>query len=122
MREAMDETLVSQIVQQIGNEAQQSDFDKIDSSASPRYFDNQLRELPVVSRADSIYQSRMTVVAPAGAPYLKRLVIQVARNPGASATLQEKALPGGISIWSDANALPVITRSLLLARSSSIPN
>lgn len=119
-RSAMDQTLASQIVQEIGNEAQQSDFDEVVSSASLRYFNDQLRELPEEEKADSLYQAQMVVMTSAAAPHLKRLVIQIARNPGAAVALKTATLDTGEAIWSKQNTLPIFTRSLLLACSSSI--
>ena len=119
---AMDETLASQIIQEIGNEIQQSDFDAVSSSASLRYYDDGMRELPAALKAESVYQSRVAVMVSTEAPYLKRLVIQVARNPGVSAVMKEKELADGTSVWVTTNTLPMVTRSLLLARSSSITN
>lgn len=119
-RTAMDQTLASQIVQEIGNEAQQSDFDEVVSSTSLRYFNDQLRELPEEEKADSLYQAHMIVMTSAGDPHLKRLVIQIARNPGAAVPLTTATLDTGEAIWSRKNTLPIFTRSLLLARSTSI--
>jgi len=120
MREAKDDIVAARIVQQIGNEAQQADFEALVSTGSLRYFDDQSRELPASQREASVYQSQTIVLSDPATPHLKRLVVQVVRNPGTAATLKEQTLPGGGTIWSHANNLPVVTRSLLLAKSSSI--
>ncbi len=123
-QKAIDTTVISQIVQKIGNEAQQSDFDGI-QTATPdkfRYFDDQGTEVNADAKANAIYQARLIVVADPDTAYRKRLLIQVARNPGGALTLKEENLGGGVLVWSGSNVLPVSTRALLLARISSIPN
>ena len=120
MRDAMDDVVASRVVRQIGNEAPHADFEALVSSGTLRYFDDQSRELPASQKDASIYQSQTIVLTDPSAPHLKRLVVQVVRNPGASVTLKEQTLPEGETIWSDANDLPVVTRSLLLAKSSSL--
>lgn len=118
---SMDQTVASQIVQRLGNEAQGSDFDAVSTPSGFRYFNAESGELSVTKQSDAIYVSRMAVLEEAASPYMKRLVIQVARNPGGSVVLQETSLANGSVLWSDANFLPVVTRSLLLARNSSVP-
>jgi uncharacterized protein (TIGR02598 family) len=120
-RSAIDQTVLSQIVQQIGNESQQSDFDAVTTPQNFRFFDEQARELDATRSSEAIFRSRLVVVDDADSPHLKRLVIQVARNPGGAAELKETSTPSIGTLWSDDNQLPVATRSLLLARSSSIP-
>lgn len=121
MRSASDESTATRIIQKIGNEVQQSDFDTLLTSASPRYFDAQSRELPASAKAESIYQAQILVLADPGTPHLKRIVVQVARNPGDTQTLESQTLSQGNAIWAGASELPVVTRSLLVARSSSLP-
>jgi type II secretory pathway pseudopilin PulG len=53
MREAKDDIVAARIVQQIGNEAQQADFEALVSTGSLRYFDDQSRELPASQREAS---------------------------------------------------------------------
>lgn len=120
-RSAIDQTALSQIVQKIGNESQQSDFDAVTTPSNFRFFDEQARELDASRSSEAIYQSRLIVVDDADSPHLKRLVIQVARNPGGAAKLNETSSPGMGAFWSDDNPFPVATRSLLLGRSSSVP-
>ncbi len=114
-RGSIDQTVVAQIVQRLGNEAQQSDFESVTTYAD-RYFDDQAREVDASEKASAIYVARLLVME--DETYLKRLVVQVARNPGGAATLKEESTGDGLNLWSEANALPVFTRSLLLARSS----
>ena len=118
-RSSIDQTALSQIVQQIGNESQQSDFDAVTTPPGFRFFDEQARELDAAKSSEAIFQSRLVVVDDVDSPHLKRLVIQVARNPGGAATLRETSASGIGALWSEDNPLPVATRSLLLARSSS---
>jgi uncharacterized protein (TIGR02598 family) len=112
-RGSIDQTVVAQIVQRLGNEAQQSDFESVTAYAG-RYFDDQAREVDASESAT--YVARLLVMR--DETYLKRLIVQVARNPGGAATLREESTGGGQNLWSEANALPVFTRSLLLACSS----
>jgi uncharacterized protein (TIGR02598 family) len=123
-RGTVDTAVTSQIVQQLGNEAQQADFESVVSTESDRvrYFDDQgseLRWTGAASTLKALYQARMTVVS--DTTHRKRLLIQVARNPGGTLTLTEEDIGGGVKVWSSANPLPVATRSLLLARVSSVP-
>lgn len=121
MRRSIDVSAASQIIQQIGNEIQQSDFDALSGAAiALRYFDDQCREVPETRKADAIYQSQAVVLTDPANSHRKRAIIQVARNPGGTVTLQKMSI-GTVQIWSKENALPVITRSLILGRSSSVP-
>jgi uncharacterized protein (TIGR02598 family) len=114
-RESIDQTVVAQIVQRLGNEAQQSDFESVTTYAD-RYFDDQAREVDASERASAIYVARLLVME--DETYLKRLIVQVARNPGGATTPKEESTGDGHNLWSETNALPVFTRSLLLACSS----
>lgn len=114
-RGSVDQTVVAQIIQRLGNEAHQSDFESV-TSFEKRYFDDQAREVDLSQKASAIYVARLLVIE--DETYLKRLIVQVARNPGGESTLKEVSSGGGQKLWSETNALPVFTRSLLLARSS----
>ena len=118
MQSAADQTVTSQIVQRVAGEAQQADFDAIDSSTDYRYFDEEAVELDPTLKSKTIYQSRSVVLQDASQPHLKRILVQVARNPGAALTLKDETFQGA-TIWSRTNNLPVTTRSILLARISS---
>jgi len=109
-RTTMDRSATARIVERLGNEAKQSDFDAVGSTIVDRFFDDQGNE--VASDQNAIYQARMTVIV--DNTHLKRLVIQVARNPRAAGTL---AIEGGF--WKESGALPVVTQSVFLARSST---
>ncbi len=117
MHAAVDQTVTSQIVQKVAGEYQQADFDGIDSSADLRFFDEEAVELDPSQSSKIIYQSRSVVFEDASQPHLKRILVQVARNPGGNLTLQEENFQG-VTIWSRDNTLPVTTRSILLARIS----
>lgn len=123
-KKAIDTTVISQIVQKIGNEAQQSDFDGIQTYAPNefRYFDDQGTEVGVATKANAIYQARLIVIADLDNPHRKRILIQVARNPSGAIALKEEILSGGVVVWSNSNVLPVFSQTLLVARISSIPN
>jgi uncharacterized protein (TIGR02598 family) len=54
-RSAIDQTVLSQIVQQIGNESQQSDFDAVTNPKNFRFFDEQ----QIASLASSIFNVRL---------------------------------------------------------------
>lgn len=118
MHAAVDQTVTSQIVQRVAGEVQQADFDGIDSSTDYRYFDEEAVELDPTQKSKTIYQARSVVLLDASQPHLKRILVQVARNPGAALTLTEETFQGK-TIWSRTNSLPVTTRSILVARISS---
>jgi uncharacterized protein (TIGR02598 family) len=118
MHAAADQTVTSQIVQRVAGEFQQADFDGIDSSSDLRYFDEEAVELGPSQSSKIIYQSRWVVLMDASQPHLKRILVQVARNPGGSLALREETFQGA-KIWSRTNNLPVTTRSILLARIST---
>ena len=115
-RSSIDTNVFSQVVEKLGNEAQLSEFDGVTSSGL-RYFDEQGNE--VSQKALAVYQARLTVVTPAQPEeHRKRLIIQVVRKPaGAITNLKEDTLEDAV-VWSNQNALPIATRTLLLARMS----
>lgn len=115
-RGSMDSSVVSQIVQQIGADAAQADFEAIPLLEGDRYFDDQARELSAGDRMRSLYQARLVVAADADSPHLRRLIVQVVRNPGGTVAMTES---GDLGLWQDQGALPIVTRSLLIARSSA---
>jgi len=117
-RSAVDQTVASQIAQKIAGEAQQSDFENITGPGPERYFDGEAVELGDGGKASSLYTARMAVLEDPSQPHLKRILVQIARNPGGASTLKEEDLEG-VPVWSSSNTLPVVTRSLLLARISS---
>ena len=108
-RSSVDRSATARIVERMGNEAKQSDFDAVTSQVADRFFDDQGNE---VAASKSIYQARMTVQS--DNTHLKRLVIQVARNPGGAITLATED-----GLWKEGGTLPVATRSVFLARSST---
>lgn len=110
-RSSMDRGATVRITERLGNEARQSDFDSVGSNPADRYFDEQGNEVTASSQA--IYQARTMVETENS--HLKRLVIQVARNPAGAVTMQTD---GDTGFWKE-GALPVMTQSILLARSSS---
>ncbi len=88
-RQAVDNTLGSQIVQRLVNEAQQTDFPTlIASPATLRYFDDQGNEVQAIK--DSIYTAQVTVIAPTTLPNtstpatqsLATVTVKLAHNPG----------------------------------------
>lgn len=88
-REAMDNSLGSQITQRLVNEAQQTDYPTLIATAvTLRYFDDQGKE--VAALADSIYTAEIAVVAPTTLPNtitpptqsLATVTIKLASNPG----------------------------------------
>jgi uncharacterized protein (TIGR02598 family) len=117
-RSSMDTAIVSQIVQQIGSDALQSDFDAIPLLTGTRFFDDQAREVPAAEKTRSLYQTRVVTVEGPDAPHLKRLIFQVVRNPGGVVQMEVGADTGQ---WEENGSLPVVTRSLLIARSSAMP-
>lgn len=110
-RSSMDRSATVRIAERLGNEARQSDFDSVSTNLTDRYFDEQGNEVTASTLA--IYQARTKVETENS--HLKRLVIQVARNPAGSVTIPTDA---GTGFWKD-GVLPVMTQSILLARSSS---
>ncbi len=116
-RGSTDSLVVSQIVQQIGSDAAQSDFDAIPLLAGDRFFDDQSRELPPGDRARSLYQARLVVNSDAGSPHVRRLTVQVVRNPGGAVSMEQSASGG---LWRNQGALPIVTRSILISRSSEV--
>lgn len=109
-RSSIDRSATARIVERLGNEAKQSDFDAVGTSVDDRFFDEQGNEICDSDKA--IYQARVVVFDDNA--HLKRLVIQVARNPGGQATLASED-----GLWKEGGALPVATRSVFLARSST---
>ncbi len=90
---AIDNSLGSQILQRIVNEAQQTDYDTLTATpVSQRYFDNEGKELPTIN--GSIYTAEVTVVAPTSLPNtstapstnLVTLTIRLVNNPGGNST------------------------------------
>lgn len=117
-RSSMDASIVSQIVQQIGSDALQSDFDAIPLLTGTRFFDDQARGVPAAEKTRSLYHTRVVTVEEPDAPHLKRLIVQVVRNPGGVVQMEVGADTG---LWKEKGSLPVVTRSLLIARSSAMP-
>lgn len=111
-RSSVDRSAAARVVEQLANEARQSEFKEVRSSVSDLYFDELGNE--VQSPGAAIFQARLTVLDES--PHLKRLVIQVVRNPDGRADLVP-ALEDGL--WKERGALPVTTRSVLLARFST---
>ena len=126
-RQSADRSAFSQIFQRIASDLQQSDFEAIvaDSpSTQIRYFNEQSAEVAPENRTQAIFQARVTVLEEPASPHLKRLILQVARNPGGANTLAETSMNDGTTsyrLWSDSNPLPISTRSLILARNSKAP-
>ncbi|MCE9612460.1 MAG: Verru_Chthon cassette protein B [Chthoniobacter sp.] len=92
-RQAMDNTVGSQIVQRLVGEAQQTDFPTlIATSVTLRYFDDQGNEVTVSK--DYIYTAEITVLAPTTLPNtstpptasLATVTIRLANNPGHNPT------------------------------------
>lgn len=88
-RQSIDNSLGSQIVQRLINEAQQTDYPAlIATTSSLRYFDDQGREVPALK--DSIYTAEVSVVAPTTLPNttspptesLATVIVKLANNPG----------------------------------------
>lgn len=116
-RGSMDDSVVSQIAQQVSADAMQSEFEAITSLAGTRYFDDQSREMAAADAAESVYQARVVAESEAGEPHLKRVIIQVVRNPGEAVAMREAA---GSGRWREDGPLPVVTRSLMIARNSGM--
>jgi uncharacterized protein (TIGR02598 family) len=95
-RQAVDNSVGSQIVQRLINDAQQTDYPELIkiSAAQPsrRYFDDQGNE--VTSINDSIYTAELTVIAPTSLPNtstpptdnLATVIVKLANNPAHNAT------------------------------------
>lgn len=88
-RQSIDNSIGSQIVQRLFNEAQQTDFPVlIATPPARRYFDDQGNELPGIE--NSIYTAEITVIAPTTLPNtstpptasLATVVVKLANNPG----------------------------------------
>jgi uncharacterized protein (TIGR02598 family) len=88
-RQAIDNSLGSQIVQRIVGEAQQTDYPTlIASGVTQRYFDDQGNE--VASDKDYLYAAEISVLAPTELPNasvppsdsLATVTIKLANNPG----------------------------------------
>ena len=88
-RQAMDNSVGSQIVQRLVNEAQQTDFPTLTAAATAlRYFDEQGNE--VTAANDSIYTAEVSVKAKTKVPSatdretesLATVKIRLANNPG----------------------------------------
>lgn len=109
-RSSVDRSATARIVERLGNEAKQSDFDAVNDQVGDRFFDEQGNEVLLAKQA--IYQAKMFVED--DNKNLKRLLIQVARNPGGASIL---ATENGL--WKEGGTLPVATRSVFLARSST---
>lgn len=93
-RDAMNNSIGSQIVQRLVNEAQQTDYPTLTAVANAkttRYFDDQGNEQTVI--ADSIYTVEVTVVPKTNIPNtstansesLATVTIKLANNPGHTA-------------------------------------
>lgn len=88
-RQAVDNSLGSQIVQRLVNEAQQTDYPTLIAAPTGplRYFDDQGNE--VTSIQDSIYTAEITVLAPTTLPNtstpatqsLATVTVKLAHNP-----------------------------------------
>jgi len=92
-RQAMDNTVGSQIIQRLVGEAQQTDFPAlIATSTTLRYFDDQGNEM--TADKNYIYTAEITVVAPTTLPNtstpatnsLATVTIKLANNPGRNPT------------------------------------
>lgn len=89
-RQAVENSLGSQIVQRLINEAQQTDFTTLIAAPTGplRFFDDQGNE--VTSIQDSIYSAEVTVTAPTTLPNtstpattsLATVTVKLAHNPG----------------------------------------
>jgi len=87
-RQALDNSLGTQIVQRLINEAQQTDYPTlIATPVGPlRYFDDQGNEVTAIK--DSIYTAEVSVMAPTALPpntktdSLATVTIKLANNPG----------------------------------------
>lgn len=87
-RQAIDNSVGSQIVQRLINEAQQTDYPTLTATpATQRYFDDQGNE--VTSINDSIYTVQISVLAPTTLPNsvtpasdsLATVTVKIANNP-----------------------------------------
>jgi uncharacterized protein (TIGR02598 family) len=89
-RQALDNSLGSQIVQRLVNEAQQTDFPTLIATPTGplRYFDDQGNEVGAI--ADSIYTAEVSVAPttklpdtrPDPTPSLATVTVKLANNPG----------------------------------------
>ena len=116
-RQAMDNSVGSQIVQRLVNEAQQTDFPTLTAEASAttlRYFDDQGNEVQAVN--DSIYTAEITVKAKTVMPSEKNreteslatVKIKLANNPGhKTVSFDDNVKPGDV---------PYTTYSALIAK------
>lgn len=95
-RQAIDNSIGSQIVQRIVNEAQQTDFPALTAAPiTTRYFDDQGNELEPTAANNSLYTAEVSVLAqtPVPAPQgttrptasLATVTIKLANNPGHNA-------------------------------------
>jgi len=111
-RSSVDRSAAARVIERLANEARQSDFDTVSSSTGDLYFDEQGSRTD--DRQSAVFEAKVTVLDEDF--HLKRLVIQVARNPGGTLDLTQGAANGA---WSGSGARAVTTGSVLLARLSS---
>lgn len=111
-RSSMDRSAAARVAECLANEARQSDFEQVQSSGNDLLFDGQGNE--VRDREAAVFQAKLMVLDED--PHLKRLIIQVARNPGGAVDLAASEKNG---LWDEGSGLAMTTRSVLLARLSS---